>query len=91
MLPPRSSNFGLFNDPAVNKLIDQARAAQRPASDDLWTKTDHAVMSDAAFYPFADPHEPTYHAAQVRGFVYLPAYQTGDFTNVWLDPANNGA
>lgn len=90
LAPPATSNFGLFNDPAVNKLIDQASTASRPQSDKLWAKADHKVMDDAPFFPISDPNEATYHAAQVHGFVYMPAFQTGDFTNVWLDPGKSG-
>jgi len=89
--PPTSSNFGLFNDDAVNTLIDQAKAAK--TDDDalkLWAQADRKVMEDAAFYPITDPNEATFHGDQVHNFVYMPAFQVADYTNVWLDPAKNG-
>lgn len=91
VLPPSSSNFGLFNDPAVSQLIDQAKAATSiSASNALWAQADKKVMEDAAFFPITDPNEATYHGSQVHNFVYMPAFQTADFTNVWLDPSKNG-
>jgi len=91
VLPPTSSDFGLFNDSKVNGLIDQAKAAK--TVDDslkLWAQADHAVMEAAAFYPITDPNEGTYHASQVHNTVYMPPYQVVDFTNVWLDANANG-
>jgi peptide/nickel transport system substrate-binding protein len=91
VLPPTSSNFGLFNDATVNGLIDQAKAAKtEAASNALWGQADKATMQAAAFFPLSDPNEPTYHAAQVHNYVYMPEFQTGDFTNVWLETGKNG-
>ena len=47
-------------------------------------------MRDAAFYPISSPQQAVYHARQAHHFVYIPALQFGDLTNVWLDPSNNG-
>jgi peptide/nickel transport system substrate-binding protein len=91
VLPPTSSDFGLFNDGTVNSLIDQAKAAKTvDASLALWAKADRAVMEAAAFYPITDPNEGTYHASQVHNTVFMPPYQTVDFTNVWLDKDKQG-
>ena len=89
-LPPRSYDFGLFDDTALDALIDQASSADSSQAADLWHQADLKVMSDAAFYPIDAPLEATYHAGQVHNFVFLPALQSGDFSNVWLDPAANG-
>ncbi len=89
-MPPASSNYGLYNDPKVNHLIDSAQRAQGRTADNQWHRADLRIMADAAFYPLCDPKEPSYRAAQVHNFVYMPAFQTGDFSNVWLDPTDNG-
>jgi peptide/nickel transport system substrate-binding protein len=91
VLPPSSSNFGLFNDPKVNKMIDQAKAAKSAsAADAIWAQADRQVMEDAAFFPITDPNGATYHASQVHNYIYLPATSEADWTNVWLDPSKNG-
>jgi len=91
VLPPTSSNFGLFNDSKVNDLIDQAKAAKTTAeSDKLWAEADHAVMDAAAFFPITNPNEGMYHPAHVHNDIYMPQFQTFDFTNVWLDKDKQG-
>src|SRR4051812_22361436 len=91
VLPPTSSNFGLFNDPAVNSLIDQAKTAKTDDdANSLWAQADKKVMQDAAFYPITDPNEAEFHGDQVHNFIYMPAFQVADYTNVWLDPSKNG-
>ena len=90
-MPPTSSNFGLFNDPAVNSLIDQAKtAATKSESTSLWTQADRKVMEDAAVFPITDPNTPVYHASQVHNAIYLPILNQFDMANVWLDPSKNG-
>jgi peptide/nickel transport system substrate-binding protein len=91
VLPPTSSDFGLFNDEKVNGLIDQAKNAKTvDESLDLWAQADRAVMEAAAFFPITDPNEGTYHASHVHHTVFMPPYQTVDFTNVWLEEGSNG-
>jgi peptide/nickel transport system substrate-binding protein len=85
ILPPLSSNFGLFNDPAVTTLINTASTATSLAqSNPDWAKADNQVMEDAAIYPIDDPNGALVHAAQVHNDIYIPALQNFDFTNVWL-------
>jgi peptide/nickel transport system substrate-binding protein len=85
ILPPLSSNFGLFNDPKVNALINTASTATSlTASNADWAAADNKVMEDAAIYPIEDPNGALIHAAQVHNDVYVPALQNFDFTNVWL-------
>jgi peptide/nickel transport system substrate-binding protein len=85
ILPPLSSNFGLFSDPKVNTLIDTASTATSLAqSNPDWAAADNQVMEDAAIYPIDDPNGALVHAAQAHNDVYIPALQNFDFTNVWL-------
>jgi len=91
VLPPTSSNFGLFNDSKVNDLIDQAKAA--PTLDEantLWAKADRQVMEDAAFFPITNPNEGQYHPSFVHNTVYSPVTQNYDWTNVWIDKDKQG-
>ncbi|HVS67751.1 MAG TPA: ABC transporter substrate-binding protein [Mycobacteriales bacterium] len=85
VLPPNSSDFGLYNNDQVNSLIDQAAAAQDESqSNALWAQADNLVIKDAAFYPIGNPNEGLLHSANTHNDVYMPAYQTFDYANIWL-------
>ena len=91
VLPPQSSDFGLFNDPAVNALIDQAKqATSESESSRAWAQADSKVMQDAAIFPITDPNTPVYHASQVHNAIFIPVLNQFDMANVWLDPSKNG-
>jgi peptide/nickel transport system substrate-binding protein len=84
-LPPGSSNFGLYDNPDVDRLIDQASVApDLDTAARLWQQADATVMRDAAIYPITQPNVATYQSARVRNAVYLPALEGFDLTNVWL-------
>lgn len=89
--PPAGSNFGLYDNPELNTLIQQASEA--PTADDaatLWAQADQQVMKDAAFFPITDPLNANYHASQVNNAVYIPAFQNFDPANVWLSKDKQG-
>ena len=89
--PPIGSNFGLFNDPATNTLIQQAIAAPTTdAAATLWAQADAKVMEQAPFFPLTNPKQANYHAAQVNNAVYVPSLQNYDPTNVWLAKGKQG-
>ncbi|MDQ1697375.1 MAG: peptide/nickel transport system substrate-binding protein [Frankiaceae bacterium] len=91
VLPPSSSNFGLFNDPAVNTLIDKAKVAtNHDESTKLWAQADRKVMEDAAIFPITDPNTPVYHGSQVHNAIFLPVLNQFDMANVWLEPGKSG-
>ena len=63
ILPPLSSNFGLFNDPTVNGLIDTASTQTNTSTANAdWIKADNQVMQDAAIYLIEDPNGALVHA-----------------------------
>jgi len=83
--PPNGSNFGFYNSPSVNALIDQASAASSvSAANALNAQLDRKIMADAPIFPITDPQQPLYHASYVHNAVYVPAIQQFDPTNVWL-------
>ncbi len=85
VLPPTSSNFGLFNDSTVNSLIDQALVATSTAqADTLWHQADVQTMKDAAIFPISDPNLPLMRGSQVHNAIYVPELEQIDPTNVWL-------
>jgi len=89
--PPLGSNFGLYDSPKANQLIDQAVAAKTAdQSQALFQKADMQVMKDAAFFPVTNPREPHYHASQVHNAIYITSMQGFDPTNVWIDKNKQG-
>lgn len=89
--PPVGSNFGFYNSPEVDTLITKASAAATPEeAAPIWAQADQQVMKDAAFFPITEPRTPNYHASQVHGAVYIPAFQNFDPANVWLSSGMQG-
>lgn len=89
--PPAGSNFGFYNNPKTNLLIEEASTATTTAqAATLWAQADHQVMADAAIFPIESPTEPVYHANQVHDAVFIPNLLQYDPTNVWLTPSANG-
>jgi peptide/nickel transport system substrate-binding protein len=89
--PPLGSNYGFYNDPKTNSLIQQASTAtDQSQSGALWNQADRQVMQDAAIFPITNPQQANYHASQVHNAIYVPAIQNFDPANVWLSPGTNG-
>jgi peptide/nickel transport system substrate-binding protein len=89
--PPIGSNFGFYNDPKTNQLIQQATVAKTIGdSATLWNQSDNQVMADAAIFPITSPNSANYHAKQVHNAVFVPNLYQFDPTNVWLTPSLNG-
>ncbi|WP_457255418.1 ABC transporter substrate-binding protein [Pedococcus sp. P5_B7] len=89
--PPIGSNFGFYDSPTTNSLIDQAANAKtEDEARVLWAKADHQVMDDAIFFPITNPITANYRAAQVMNAVYIPAFQQFDPANVWLAAGKQG-
>lgn len=85
ILPPNSSNFGFFNDPKLNSLIDQALgASSETAAIPLWQQADREAMAQAAVYPIADPNEGWVTGARVHNCIELQPLQSCNLANVWL-------
>ena len=85
ILPPTSSNFGLYNDQKTNDLIDQAlKATTASAAGPLWHQADQQVMADAAIYPITDGNLGLMRGSQVHNAIYVPLLEQIDPTNVWL-------
>jgi peptide/nickel transport system substrate-binding protein len=82
---PNSVNYGDYNNPAVNNLIDKALAeSDAGAAAKLWHQADMQIMKDAAIVPFKTDKTAIYHASRVHNAVFLPFSQNYDITNVWL-------
>jgi peptide/nickel transport system substrate-binding protein len=82
---PTTSNFGLFDDPKLNSMIDSALAAPSDsASAPLWHQADQEVMSQAAWFPIGIQNFTKLQGSQVHNCVISPAWETCSFANVWL-------
>ena len=89
--PPIGSNFGFYDNPEANDLIEQARtSASEQESLNLWAEADRKVMEDAVFYPITSPLNANYHAKQVNNAIYISSIQNYDPANVWLSADMQG-
>ena len=80
-----STNYNCYNNPEVNKLIDQALAeGDQKKVADLWHQADVKTMADAPWVPITTGKTPYYHAERVGNWVYFPFANNADITNVFL-------
>jgi peptide/nickel transport system substrate-binding protein len=83
--PPSGSNFGFYNDPTTNHLIQEASTATSVSqAESLWAQADQQTMADAAIFPITSPTQPVYHASEVHNAVFVPNILQFDPTNAWL-------
>ncbi len=79
-----TTNYGGYNNPEVNKLIDQALAA--PDADkagELWAQVDDKTMDDAPWVPIDYGQAVRYHAKTVGGCITFTFTDNCDVTNVF--------
>jgi peptide/nickel transport system substrate-binding protein len=82
-----NNNYGDYNNPKVNALIDQANAAPDDrARAALWGRIDRLVMEDAAWAPLVYDREAFFWSSRVRNWTFTPWLANPDITNLWLDP-----
>jgi ABC-type transport system substrate-binding protein len=79
------SDWGGFDDPAVDALVNQAEAATTiSAAANYWHQADVQVMKDAAFIPFQTQLQAIFHSARVHNAIYVPFSEQYDVTQIWL-------
>jgi ABC-type transport system substrate-binding protein len=80
-----TTNYGDYNNPAVNALADQALSA--PSVDkaaELWAQVDQKTMADAPWVPIDYGKSVRYHSKNIGGCFILPGFSDNcDVTNVW--------
>jgi ABC-type transport system substrate-binding protein len=82
---PNSTDFGDYNNPKVNALIDRALASSnQQAAATLWHQADLRTMRDAAIVPFQTQKVPLFHSSRVHNAIYSPFSENYDVTNLWL-------
>ena len=84
-----TGNYGLYSDPEVDRLIEQALSATDPeAASDLWHQVDVRVMRDVAIVPILvhAPTIPHLRGARVRNAIAMPTIDRWfDLANLWLE------
>jgi ABC-type transport system substrate-binding protein len=79
------TDWGGYDNPAVDSLINQALAAPSLSqASDLWHQADMKVMQDAAFIPFQAQLTPLFRSAHVHGAYAIPFTEAYDWTQIWL-------
>jgi peptide/nickel transport system substrate-binding protein len=80
-----SNDFGGYNNPAANKLIDQALTAKTAAqAAKLWQQANAFLMKDVADVPINIQKWPVFHSSRVQGCTFFFFTLGCDITNVWL-------
>jgi len=85
-----TSNYGLYSNPRVDRLIEQALASpDRDEARAIWEQVDRQVMADAAIVPLLvhAPTIPHLSGSRVRNVIAMPTIDRWfDLSNLWLDP-----
>jgi ABC-type transport system substrate-binding protein len=85
--PTATNNYGHYNNPKVNSLIDQAyKTRDDRARTTLWGQIDRQLMEDAAWAPLVYDREAFFWSGRVRNWTFSPWLSNPDITNLWLDP-----
>jgi peptide/nickel transport system substrate-binding protein len=82
---PNSVDYGDYNNPKVDALVDKALAtSDQHAAADLWHQADLQIMRDAAIIPIETQNLPLFHSSRVHNAIYSPFSENFDVTNLWL-------
>jgi peptide/nickel transport system substrate-binding protein len=82
---PAGSNYTYWCSKTVDNLVSQALVAPTTAAaSTIWAKADEDVTEAAVTFQITQSLQANYHSSFVHNFVYVPAIQNGDPTNVWL-------
>ncbi|HEX5195561.1 MAG TPA: ABC transporter substrate-binding protein [Solirubrobacteraceae bacterium] len=79
-----NQNTSNFDDPAINRQIDAARAMPLGAARDAqWVKLDREIMAQAPWVPFLNRTLPKFDAPNLHGLVFNGTYYEM-FPEMWL-------
>jgi peptide/nickel transport system substrate-binding protein len=85
--PTANNNYGDYNNPQVNSMIDEAyRTADAQRRNILWGQIDRKIMEDAAWVPLVYERQPYFWSSRVKQWTFSPWISNPDITNIWLDP-----
>ncbi|MGH3244401.1 MAG: ABC transporter substrate-binding protein [Spirillospora sp.] len=81
-----STNYGGYDNPQVNALIDEALTAPDPArAAACWQRADERIMADAPIVPLLDRAQTIFRSSRVHGTRFLPTTAAYDYTRLWLN------
>jgi len=79
------TDWGGYDDPAVDQLVTQAESATTiGAAASAWHQADMQIMKDAPFIPFQTQLTPLFHSSRVHNAIFLPFSEQYDITSIWL-------
>ncbi|HZD02011.1 MAG TPA: ABC transporter substrate-binding protein [Actinomycetes bacterium] len=85
--PTANNNYGDYNNPQVNSMIDEAyRTGDPQRRNALWGEIDRRIMQDAAWVPLVYERQPYFWSSRVMHWTFSPWISNPDITNMWLDP-----
>ena len=80
-----STDWGGYDNPTENALVDKALTARTPAqANKLWAAAQTFVMKDAGYVPINVQKWPIYHSARLQGCNFFWYTLSCDVTNVWI-------
>lgn len=80
-----STDYGGYNNPQVNALIDSALTATDAGhAAGYWQQADQLIMADAAIVPLLDRAHTIFRSERVHGAVFVPTAAGYDYTRLWL-------
>jgi len=86
---PNSTDYGDYDNAAVNALIDKALAApDQSTAATYWHQADVQIMADAAIVPLQTQKTALFRSTRVHNAIFLPFSQAYDVTQIWLDPTS---
>jgi peptide/nickel transport system substrate-binding protein len=89
---PNSTNYGGYDNPETNRLIDAALSANSAeASEAAWQAAATQIMEDAAIVPLSESKIPVYHSQRLQNCIFSNQSFNCDVTAVWLRGASAGA
>ncbi|HEU0131479.1 MAG TPA: ABC transporter substrate-binding protein [Mycobacteriales bacterium] len=77
-----SYNYGGYDNPDVDKKVEEALAATPEQAADIWPEIDAKVMDDAPWIPIYTSNSVNFISSRVKGFVFFPFSTSGDITNI---------
>jgi peptide/nickel transport system substrate-binding protein len=82
---PQSSDYGFYNNDAVNAAADKALATtDQAAAAQQWNQIDGMIMKDAPWVPLIAQTQANYHNHRVKNFLYYFSGAQGDYANVYV-------
>jgi peptide/nickel transport system substrate-binding protein len=82
---PGSSDFGGYNSPVTNGLVDKALVAKSQAqAATYWRRANAQIMKDAAAVPVEIQKWTVFHSSKVQNCIFVFLSLNCDVTNVWL-------